>query len=486
MEDLLEKTDSINNNFEKTEGTNYFMKEQISAFDRPEKIDYKECHVAICPNGGLIAICKKKSFLDISKGSKLNDNILIMYQNAKQKIYIPINWEYKKRWIVYLDFNKNEKLYGICNDGTVYKMDIVTQRALIASSSHKFEIDNIIKAKFFMDGFISLTINGNFYFTKDIKKPECKLILTPECGIKYSNDVEFFCIPPDISNSGFVELFMNNTSGYGVFQIILKNIKSDYLPNNSNIEICIINENSPEVYSSQINYNKNNKSIGKICAMALSPNQKQIAFYNNSIHCAYVFPSTFDSQRKKIQFSTEDTLMDTEKESQDAVLSFKNMGQFLFCGEEALSLSGLKYILIAGITEKTKTIIYTLGNNEIQSLFGAEEGYCKCIQEVDGMRYLCNEGTFLISKVSNELFNVCYIFSDNSGKKLLQAYKKYVENQPYCDKDIRQIMPQLPEAINNLQIASANLFWQKNFYKKKNLILINLMKYAKILEFLII
>ena len=462
MEDLLEKTDSINNNFEKTEGTNYFMKEQISAFDRPEKIDYKECHVAICPNGGLIAICKKKSFLDISKGSKLNDNILIMYQNAKQKIYIPINWEYKKRWIVYLDFNKNEKLYGICNDGTVYKMDIVTQRALIVSSSHKFEIDNIIKAKFFMDGFISLTINGNFYFTKDIKKPECKLILTPECGIKYSNDVEFFCIPPDISNSGFVELFMNNTSGYGVFQIILKNIKSDYLPNNSNIEICIINENSPEAYSSQINYNKNNKSIGKICAMALSPNQKQIAFYNNSIHCAYVFPSTFDSQRKKIQFSTEDTLMDTEKESQDAVLSFKNMGQFLFCGEEALSLSGLKYILIAGITEKTKTIIYTLGNNEIQSLFGAEEGYCKCIQEVDGMRYLCNEGTFLISKVSNELFNVCYIFSDNSGKKLLQAYKKYVENQPYSDKDIRQIMPQLPEAINNLQIASANLFWQKN------------------------
>ena len=462
MEDILEKTDSINNNFEKTEGTNYFMKEQISAFDRPEKIDFKECHVAICPNGGLVAICKKKSFLDISRGSKLNDNILIMYQNSKQKIYIPLNWEYKKRWIVFLDFNENEKLYGICNDGTVFKMDIVTQRALIVSSSHKFEIDNIIKAKFFLDGFISLTINGNFYFTKNIKKPECKLILTPECGIKYTNDVDFICIPPDISNSGKVELFMNNTSGNGVYQIILKDIKKDYLPDNSNIEICIINENNPEAYSSKINYSANNKSIGKICAMALSPNKKQIAFYNNSIHCAYVFPSTFDSHRKKIQFSTEDTLMDTEKESQDAVLSFKNMGQFLFCGEEALSLSGLKYILIAGISEKSKTIIYTLGNNEIQSLFGAEEGYCKCIQEVDGMRYLCNEGTFLISKVPNELFNVCYIFSDNSGKKLLQAYKKYVDNQPYCDKDIRQIMPQLPEAINNLQIASANLFWQKN------------------------
>ena len=461
MEDFLEKTDSINNNFEKTEGINYFMKEQIASFERREKFDYKECHVAICPNGGLIAICKKKSFLDISKGSKLNDNILIMYQNANQKIYIPINWEYRKRWIVCLEFDENEKLYGICNDGTVFKMDIVTQRALLTSSSHKFETDNIIKAKLFMNGFISLTINGNFYYTKNIKMPETKIILSPDCGINYTNDVEFFCLPPDISNSGKIELFMNNTSGNGVFQIILKNTNKDYLPDNSNIEICLINENNPEVYSNSTNYAKN-KSIGKICAMALSPNKKQIAFYNNVTHIAYVFPSTFDSPKKKIIFSTEDTLMDSEKETQDAVLSCKTRCQFLFCGEEALALSGLKYILISGISENSKTIIYTLGNNEIQSLFGVEECYCKCISEVDGLRYLCNEGTFLISKVSNELFNICYIFSDNCGKKLLQAYKKYIDKQPYCDKDIRQIMPQLPEAINNLQIASANLFWLKD------------------------
>ena len=77
MEDILEKTDSLNNNFEKTEGVNYFMREPIITFERPEKIDFKECHVAICPNGGLVAICKKKSFLDISKGSRLNDNILV-------------------------------------------------------------------------------------------------------------------------------------------------------------------------------------------------------------------------------------------------------------------------------------------------------------------------------------------------------------------------------------------------------------------------
>ena len=461
MEDILEKTDSLNNNFEKTEGINYFMREPIITFDRPEKIDFKGCHVAICPNGGLVGICKKKSFLDISKGSKLNDNILIMYQNAKQKFYIPINWEYKKRWIICLEFDENEKLYGICNDGTVFKMDIVTQRALLISSNHKFEIDNIIKAKLFMNGFISLTINGNFYYTKNIKSPESRLILSPECGIKYTNEIDFLCIPPDISNSEQIELLMNNSSGNGVFQIILKDTKKDYLPTNTNIDICIINENNPEPYSSSINYN-NNKGIGKINSIALSPNKKQIAFYNSEFQTAYIFPSTFDSPKKKIKFSTDDTLMDTEKESQDAVLSLKNISQFLFCGEEAVALSGLKYIFIAGLTENSKTIIYTLGNNEMQSIFGVEECYCKCISEVDGLRYLSNEGTFLISKVSKELFNICYIFSDNSGKKLLQAYKKYVDKQPYCDKDIRQIMPQLPEAIHNLQIASANLFWLKD------------------------
>ena len=461
MEDILEKADAINNNFEKTEGNNYFMKDTIVNFDRPEKIDFKECHVAICPNGGLIAVCKKKSFLDISKGSKLNDNVLIMYQDGKQKIYIPINWEYKKRWIIFLEFNKNEKLYGICNDGTIYKFDIVTQRALLVFSSQKFEIDNIIKAKYFMEGFISLTINGNFYYTKNIKMPETRLILTPDCGIKYSNDIDFLCISPDISNSGKIELLMTNSYGNGIFQIILKNTKTDYLPDNSNIEICIINENNPEPYSNSINYS-NQKSMGKICAIALSPNEKQIAFYNSALHCAYIFPSTFDSPRKKIKFSTEDTLMDTEKEAQDSILSYNNNSQFLFCGEEAIAISGLRYILIAGITENSKTIIYTLGNNEIRSIFGIEECYCKCITEVDGLRYLSNEGTFLISKVSNELYNICYIFSDNCGKKLLQAYKKYIDNEPYCDKDIRQILPQLSEAINNLQIASADLFWLKD------------------------
>jgi hypothetical protein len=468
MDDILEKTDAINNNFEKTEGTNYFMKEQITYFEKSEKIDFKECHVAISQNGGLIAICKKKSFLDISKGTKLNDNILIMYQDAKQKFFIPITWAYKERWIVCLEFNEDEKLYGICNDGTIYKFDIVTQRALLVASNKRLFLDNIIKAKLLMKGFVSLTVNGNFYYTIDIKKPNSTLILIPDCGIQYSNDIDFLCLPPDVTNSGKIELFLTNSSGNGIFQIILKNPYEDYKPDNSNIIISFINENIPEPYSSSTNYSKSN-SIGKINCIALSPSKNQIAFYNSDTHSAYVFPSTFESPRKKIVFNTDETLMGNEKDAQEAVLSFKVNCQFLFCGEDALALSGLKYILISGITEKSKTIIYTLSNRTaIESLFGREEYCCKCITEVDGIRYLTNEGTFLVSKVSKELYNICYIFSEHSGKKLLSAYKNYIDKKPYCDKDIRQLAPELPEAIYNLQIASANLFWLEDYNKNKN------------------
>ena len=41
---------------------NFYMREQLYEFKEEDKvyINFKECHVAICPNGGLIAICKKK------------------------------------------------------------------------------------------------------------------------------------------------------------------------------------------------------------------------------------------------------------------------------------------------------------------------------------------------------------------------------------------------------------------------------------------
>jgi hypothetical protein len=111
--------------------------------------------------------------------------------------------------------------------------------------------------------------------------------------------------------------------------------------------------------------------------MALSPSKKQVAFYNSTTHTAHIFSSTFES-KKKATFNIDETSMENEKEAQEAVLSFNNNCQFVFCGEEALALSGLRYILVVGISEKSKTIIYVLSSRSaIESLFGAEEHYCK-------------------------------------------------------------------------------------------------------------
>ena len=95
LEEITTNTEKINDNI-------ILLKEQFSEFkdEYKIKINFKECHVAICPNGGLVAICKKKDFLDITKGTKINNNIIIMHQDGKKQYLIPINWNYKKKWVV--------------------------------------------------------------------------------------------------------------------------------------------------------------------------------------------------------------------------------------------------------------------------------------------------------------------------------------------------------------------------------------------------
>ena len=138
------------------------MKEQLSEFKLGDKIkiNFKECHIAICPNGGLIGICKKKGYLDITKGSKINKNIIIMNQNGQRKIYIPIEWNYKYKWIVDFEFNYKEQLYAICNEGSIYKINILNIKAEPKISSELFKNEEIEKCKLYKNGFIALTVEG--------------------------------------------------------------------------------------------------------------------------------------------------------------------------------------------------------------------------------------------------------------------------------------------------------------------------------------
>jgi len=59
----IESLENISVNFDKVKDAIY-MKEKLYEFKELDKINinFKECHVSICPNGGLISICKKKNF----------------------------------------------------------------------------------------------------------------------------------------------------------------------------------------------------------------------------------------------------------------------------------------------------------------------------------------------------------------------------------------------------------------------------------------
>ena len=64
MSDPLENIENISNNFDAMTNDVSYMKEKISNFyfTTKFKINFEGCHIAICRNGGLIAICKKKHF----------------------------------------------------------------------------------------------------------------------------------------------------------------------------------------------------------------------------------------------------------------------------------------------------------------------------------------------------------------------------------------------------------------------------------------
>ena len=127
MEDITEIVEKINTNSEELAEDNTYLKQQITDFYKTFeiKIDFNYCHIAISRNGGLIAVCKQKNFLDTSRNGKLNDNIIVMFQNADPIYLIKIDWNFKKRWIVCLDFTIKQELYGILNDGGIFKFKYI-------------------------------------------------------------------------------------------------------------------------------------------------------------------------------------------------------------------------------------------------------------------------------------------------------------------------------------------------------------------------
>ena len=143
-----------------------------------------------------------------------------------------------------------------------------------------------------------------------------------------------------------------------------------------------------------------------------------------------------------------------------AIIKFNNnKSQFLFCGEDAIAISGQRFILL--VNSLNKTLVYKIvEGEELMALQGGV--FSKCISEIDGIRFATNDGIFFISKVSKELYNTCYPFSNHPSKKLMKAYKDDIMKEANCDKEIRKIFNVLPNAVSFLVDACANIFWTED------------------------
>ena len=491
----LETLENISLNFEKMNDKYVFSKEKFADFDNEIKFkfNFKDWNVAICPNGGLIAMCKKKGILDITKGSKINKNIIVASQNLHTQYLIPIEWDYNKTWIVDLEFNSQEQLYAICNNGTIFKIDILTKKAVIKPSSSLFENEPIDKAKLFEDGFIALTVNGDFYYVKNIKDPLPKLFFAMKSFLEFNNNVDFMLIPDNVSRSGKLELLITNQTGEGIIHIEQNENGQFYLVPLENSEILECKGVSVMIKDKLEPYYKNIAEIineveftdetrlEKILAMAISPSKEQIALYNER---GYIFllKSNLDNNedRKRVIINLQKDLSSNELLEQQLIINFEEGCQFLFCGEDAVALCGNRYIFL--INYLNKTLVFKIIEREEYNPT-VPKIFFKCISEIDGIRCLSNEGVYFISKVSNDFVQISDPFSSSPAKKLISSYINFQKKVTQSDKIIRSLKDKLTDAIYILQNAAMNIYWKKTDddkeKKEAQLFVLNAAQHAK-------
>ena len=498
MEDPLEALEQISYTFDKMDINNYYMIQQISDFSKARaiKINFNFCHISISKNGGLIAICKKKSFFDTARNSKLNKNVIVMFQNGKTKYEIPIDWDYSKRWIVSMDFMLKQDLYGILNDGGIFKFKYKDRIKKEVPTSQRLQDEGIVKAKFYSNGFIAYTKFENFYYIKNIKDPT-PIFMFSAGIINLSPNFDFLMISPDDSSSGKLELIMTNEKGEGVFHTEQKltgeNIQMHIIDENTSelVGLNIILKGSPEPYlikNSKDNNQKDDKkeSFGKIACIAQSPSGKKIAFYNSEKKIAYIMNSDLMedfSKVTKVYFNyKDDDKSESEKNELNTILEFKEGYQFLFCGEETLALSGQRFIIISG--PKAENALTYLINEGGEILAAQGTLFSKCISEVDGLRCLTNNGVYFLSKVPKEFFDLCYTFSKSDLKKYIQIYNKHRFSLRYDTQLEIRNLGNLADIIEQLQTACSYVFWTEedndNMKKELQLFIIKAAQFGKI------
>ena len=490
--------------FIQTDSSINYSKEKIVQLNKSEKLtlSFNFIMVAISKNGGLIALCKQKDYYDLSN-SKINQNIIIMHQDATNRYSIPLDWNYQSRYIVSIEFNDKEQLYAFCNDGTIYKLDILTQKAVEKpnASSDNIKKEGINKAKLFENGYIVLTEAGNIYLIEDIKNAVPQFIVSIKGQLGFSNDIDFIGIPAKKSYSGQFEIIITNQNGEGVIHVekqdpnipadrrtsfktekkdmsgkvvkvsVLNSTKlEEYKPGRtisyteqSYTNIMVLDDRLKTITESDYNPNSintdNKDKIGNVTAIAISPSKNYIALYVSKSNTVFYLSSKIspnvENRIEKLTFGLNSSVNANDYKEQQNILQYTTEQQLLFCGDNCVAICGGRFVMM--INTKKETIPILIDQNRNKELKGYI--YCKCISEVDGIRCMTDKEIVLISPVPNELNQICNPFSGSNMRDLILSYGNFVSKNPKCNDQLRKIGNRLSEAINNLVKATAQVYW---------------------------
>jgi hypothetical protein len=470
-----------------------------NSYVQANKLNFKYLFVTICKNGGLIAMCKTPDYF-ISKDNPLNKHLIVMHQDSGTIYKIWNSDLFTKRKLVGLEFNDKEQLYAFCDDGEIFKVDILRKQVIQLPLNYiQLQDEKILKVKPFEKGFIILTGAGTIFYLKDLKNKEESLefmvSLRDNLKIKEFQDCDFLAIPSEqTEKDSDEEILVMKPNQEGVYlikkikssgsQFMVKSRKQDY--SDMKLNVLFLNSSNIEKFDTKLHQIDNedlenqlneNLRIGPISGFAISNSKKKIALYVSKKKSVYMFSSNIPSKGrlnfKKYQFKFEFDEFEQEDniKEKNKILNFNNK-ELVFLNDDCVAICGGRWVVM--INEKGDTLIEEICNEKDKNDISKTDDYvyCKSVSEVDGFRLLTKEEVSLFRKLPEDLKPVYNHFNTTPTKILLSSYEKYLAKDPFSNDELREIKDNLSDSIFCLAKAAGYLYWvekEQDTHAKKEL-----------------
>ena len=480
---------------------NYYIVDKMTknSYVQANKLNFKYLFVTICKNGGLIAMCKTPDYF-ISKDNPLNKHLIVMHQDSGTVYKIWNSDLFTKRKLVGLEFNDKEQLYAFCDDGEIFKVDILRKQVIQLPLNYiQLQDEKILKVKPFEKGFIILTGAGTIFYLKDLKNKEESLefmvSLRDNLKIKEFQDCDFLAIPSEqTEKDSDEEILVMKPNQEGVYlikkikssgsQFMVKSRKQDY--SDMKLNVLFLNSSNIEKFDTKLHQIDNedlenqlneNLRFGPISGFAISNSKKKIALYVSKKKSVYMFSSNIPSKGrlnfKKYQFKFEFDEFEPEDniKEKNKILNFNNK-ELVFLNDDCVAICGGRWVVM--INEKGDTLIEEICNEKDKNDISKTDDYvyCKSVSEVDGFRLLTKEEVSLFRKLPEDLKPVYNHFNTTPTKILLSSYEKYLAKDPFSNDELREIKDNLSDSIFCLAKAAGYLYWvekEQDTHAKKEL-----------------